>query len=84
MGYKEQRELDNLPTAIIKLEAEVKTLRETLSDNNLYSKDPDRFMKITKKLADVTSRMNEAEERWLFLEDHKQGLERPNSNQVKS
>ena len=84
LGYKEQRELDNLPTAIIKLEAEVKTLREILSDNNLYSKDPDRFMQITKKLADVTSRMNEAEERWLFLEDHKQGLEVPNSNQVKN
>jgi ATP-binding cassette subfamily F protein uup len=84
LGYKEQRELDNLPSIVIKLEAEVKTLQETLSNNNLYSIDPDRFIQVTKKLADITSRINEAEERWLFLEEYKQGLGATNHNQVKN
>jgi ATP-binding cassette subfamily F protein uup len=84
LGYKQQRELDNLPSIIIKLESEVKTLRETLSDNDLYSIDPDRFIQVTKKLADITSRINDAEERWLFLEEYKQGLGTANHNQVKN
>ncbi|WP_421708379.1 ATP-binding cassette domain-containing protein [Algihabitans sp.] len=74
LSYREQRELDGLPDAIAKLEAEIDRLQATLADPALYSRDPDGFGKATDALAAATQALAATEERWLELEQKREEL----------
>jgi len=67
LGYKQQRELEELPSRIEALTAEVAALEAALADAALYTRDPDRFAAKTDRLAAAQADLTAAEERWLEL-----------------
>ncbi|ASG21108.1 ABC-F family ATP-binding cassette domain-containing protein [Nitrospirillum viridazoti] len=75
LGYKEQRELDQLPALMDKLGDQVKKLEAKLADANLYARDPAAFQKTSSDLDKAHQDLATAEERWLELEALKEELE---------
>ncbi len=75
LSYKEQRELDQLPERLEKLEKDAVLCRNALADPELYTRDPVRFEKITAALAETEQKLSLAEERWVELESKREELE---------
>lgn len=69
MTGKEKHELEKLPAKIAAFEKEIAALKETLSDADLYTSDPHKFDAATRRFAIVQSELEEAESRWLELEE---------------
>ena len=69
--YKLKHELEQLPKAIKKLEKEVTTLEELMSDSDLYTKNPEKFTEVSKRLPEAKDELDIAELRWLELEEIK-------------
>lgn len=68
LSYKDQRELDNLPSLMEGLNEELAGLENKLADPDLFSKKPEEFQKASDRLAAVQQALEQAEERWLELE----------------
>jgi len=68
LTYKDQRELDDLPARLEKLNAEIATVEAKLADPNLYAKDTAGFASLSEKLTALTAEHEQAEHRWLELE----------------
>ncbi|MFH1876812.1 MAG: ATP-binding cassette domain-containing protein [Candidatus Omnitrophota bacterium] len=66
--FKEQRELDNLPAMIEKLETEQKELYALLTDLNFYQKDTAEIVKIKTRSELLSREIQKAYERWEYLE----------------
>jgi ATP-binding cassette subfamily F protein uup len=75
LGYKDQRELEQLPDRITGLEAKIAELSTALSDADLYSRDPKAFQAKTAALTQAQADVEAAEERWLELEALREELE---------
>lgn len=73
LTYKLQHELDKLPEKIAKLEKEIKDICELLSDPKLYSEKPELFDKSSRRSTIAQKELEQAEARWLELEDMKEG-----------
>ena len=69
LTFTERHRLAELPALIEKLEAEVEKLSSLLSDPQLYSRDPEKFHRATRALADRQKALSAAEEEWLELEE---------------
>ncbi|MDD3021357.1 MAG: ATP-binding cassette domain-containing protein [Alphaproteobacteria bacterium] len=69
LSYKLQYELENLPKKIAALEAEIAGLVVVLQDADLYTRDADAFFKSTERLDTAKVELEEAEMRWLELEE---------------
>jgi ATP-binding cassette subfamily F protein uup len=67
LSYKEQRELDQLPTQITALETEQQGLQDALADGTLYSADPARAAAMTTRAAAIEEELMAALERWTTL-----------------
>ncbi len=67
LSYKDQRDYEQLPARIEELEGLIAKGEAALADPELYSKDPDRFHRISKSLELARTEKDEAEERWLDL-----------------
>lgn len=67
LSYKDQRDYGQLPTRIEELESLIAKGEAALADPELYSRDPDRFTRISKSLELARTEKDEAEERWLDL-----------------
>ena len=67
LSYKEQRELEALPQHIETLEAEQKSIDESLADGSLYVSDPVRAAALAKRHGDIEVELMEALERWETL-----------------
>jgi ATP-binding cassette subfamily F protein uup len=67
---KEQRELDNFPSVIDKIEAEQKEIYALLADFNFYQKDPAEIAKTKARSEFLSDELEKAYERWGYLEDH--------------
>jgi len=65
LSYKDQRDLDRLPSEIERIEAEIAKAEQVLHDPDLYSRDPDRFHAVTDEVAKLRLEKGAAEERWL-------------------
>ncbi|MCX5615743.1 ATP-binding cassette domain-containing protein [Bombella sp. TMW 2.2559] len=74
LSYKEQRELDQLPGRLEKLEKDAALCRNALADPELYNRDPVRFEKITAALEKTEQQLSAAEERWVELESKREEL----------
>ncbi|MFO0389833.1 MAG: ABC-F family ATP-binding cassette domain-containing protein [Alphaproteobacteria bacterium] len=72
MSGKQKHELEKLPAKIAALEAEIAQLKETLLDVDLYTSNPDAFDKATRRFALAQQELEEAELRWLELEEMRQ------------
>ena len=67
LSYKEQRELDELPSRIETLEAEQKQLAAFLAEPESYTKEPQRVAQAQKRHAEIDDQLLKALERWEVL-----------------
>ena len=70
-SYKHKRELELLPKTIKKLEKEITELETRLADPDFYTKDADAFMSASTRLPEAKDELDNAELRWLELEEMK-------------
>ncbi|WP_343562264.1 ATP-binding cassette domain-containing protein [Kiloniella sp. b19] len=76
LSYKEQRELDGLPALMEELTGKLDSCQDELGQADLFTKDPDRFARLTRLLEDTQTALEEAEERWLELEEKQEALQK--------
>lgn len=69
MSGKQKHELEKLPGKMAALEEEIRQLRETLDDADLYTRDPAAFDAATRRFAKAQHELEFAESRWLELEE---------------
>jgi len=69
LTFKEQYELDELPSRIAKLEHDIKRIEVALGKPDAYARDPDRYSKLTDWLIKSRDDLEVAEERWLILSE---------------
>jgi ATP-binding cassette subfamily F protein uup len=74
LSYKDQRDLDMLPSEIEKIEASIARDEALLDDPALYARDPARFNALMTGLETARRRKEEAELRWLELAEMAEGL----------
>jgi len=67
LSYKEQRELEALPARIEALEAEQKTLAETLADPAFYAREAQRAGELSRRHAEIEEELMACLERWEAL-----------------
>lgn len=65
LTYRDQRDYDRLPGEIERMEAEIAADEVAMSDADLYTRDPDRFAKLTERIARNRAEIEAAELRWL-------------------
>jgi ATP-binding cassette subfamily F protein uup len=75
LSYKEKHALSVLPDEIAKLESEIKILSEKLADAGLYARDRTAFETTNARLADAQRQLEDAETRWLELEEKRTAIE---------
>ena len=73
LSFTEKHRLEELPSEIERLEAEISKLGHLLSDADLFAREPVKFHKATEALAARQEKLAEAEEEWLTLEDRAGG-----------
>ncbi|HYE46329.1 MAG TPA: ABC-F family ATP-binding cassette domain-containing protein [Caulobacter sp.] len=74
LTYRDQRRLEELDGLIASLPAEIARLETVLGDAGLYARDPAGFDRTMKALDAARSRLAEAEDEWLALEEKREGL----------
>jgi ATP-binding cassette subfamily F protein uup len=67
LSYKEQRELEALPTRIEALEQEQAAITAALADGSLYASDPGRAAQLAQRSASIEDELLGALERWEAL-----------------
>ncbi|MBO0345352.1 ABC-F family ATP-binding cassette domain-containing protein [Roseibium limicola] len=75
LSFTQQHLLKTLPTRITEIEKELLTVQKDMADPALYSKNPDKFAKLTARITDLTTEKSQAEEQWLELEMLKEEME---------
>lgn len=68
LSYKEQREIDALPTLIAQLEAEQKAITEKLADASIYTKQADEAKRLNQRFAEIDGLLLDALEKWETIE----------------
>ena len=68
LGFKEQRELEQLPERIAALEAEQATLQGRLADPGFYREPAETQRQAQARLAAIDAEIDAALERWESLE----------------
>ncbi|HHJ20011.1 MAG TPA: ATP-binding cassette domain-containing protein [Gammaproteobacteria bacterium] len=69
LSYNDQRDLEELPKHIEKLEAEQTELHDTMGDPDFYQKDATIIDQITARLAENENALEQAYQRWEALEE---------------
>ncbi len=69
MSYKLKYELEQLPERIGRLEKEIAEIEAQLDDADFYARNPSVFHTASKRLEDARAQLEQAEARWLELED---------------
>ena len=73
LSYKDQRELEQLPAEIEKLEAEQTELSEKLADGSWFVSDANAATLASQRLAEIDELLHEKLERWDVLENLSKG-----------
>ncbi len=74
LGYKDQRDLDQLPAEIDRLGQAIARDEAALADPALYTRDPARFAALTKAIDAARFAREAAEIRWLELAEQAEAL----------
>jgi ATP-binding cassette subfamily F protein uup len=74
LSYKDQRDYDRLPGEIDRLQAEVAADEASLSNPDLYTRDPNQFAKLTERIARNRAEIEAAELRWLEVAEMAEAL----------
>ncbi|SFD98111.1 ABC-F family ATP-binding cassette domain-containing protein [Roseivivax sediminis] len=69
LSFTERHRLEELPSVIERLEAELAKLNALLTDPDLYDREPVKFRKATEALSEREAKLAAAEEEWLALEE---------------
>ena len=69
LSYKLQYEFDHLPERMAQMEKDIESLVDELSDPDLYTRDAGAFHAKSKQLVLLRDSLNEAELRWLELDE---------------
>jgi ATP-binding cassette subfamily F protein uup len=69
LGGREQKELADLPGKIAALEKDIATIEAALHDPDFYARDAEKFKKASGLLTAKKQALDEAEHRWLELEE---------------
>jgi ATP-binding cassette subfamily F protein uup len=75
LSAKEQKELADLPAKIKALEKDIATIETALHDPDLYARDPGKFQKASELLSAKKTALEEAELRWLELDEKQAALQ---------
>ena len=73
LSYKEQRDLEQLPTMIAQLEEEQKNITERLADPALYTQQPEEVKRLNQRFAEIDASLLEMLERWEDIEKRAKG-----------
>jgi ATP-binding cassette subfamily F protein uup len=73
LSFKEQRELEHIPTQIAELEAEQASISERLADPELYRTQPEDVQKLNQRFAEIDQLLMESLERWEAIEARVRG-----------
>ncbi|MCU4351619.1 ABC transporter ATP-binding protein [Acinetobacter ursingii] len=73
LSFKDQRELEQLPVEIEKLEAEQSTLSDQLADGSWFVQDATAATQASQRLAEIEEQLLEKLERWDELENLSKG-----------
>ncbi|GGI15724.1 ATP-binding cassette domain-containing protein [Oxalicibacterium faecigallinarum] len=73
LSYKEQRDLESLPTLIAQLEEEQKTITEKLADPGLYASQPDEVKRLNQRFEEIDGLLLDALTRWEEIEARANG-----------
>jgi ABC transport system ATP-binding/permease protein len=68
LSFKQKHALETLPKTMETLQADIAKMEATLSDPNLFSKDPSKYRITNQALAETQAKLAAAEEQWLELE----------------
>ncbi|MFZ1181067.1 MAG: ATP-binding cassette domain-containing protein [Herbaspirillum sp.] len=68
LGYKEQRELEELPKLIAQLEEEQAVISTRLADPDLYRQGPDEARRLNTRFAEIDAILLNSLERWEAIE----------------
>jgi ATP-binding cassette subfamily F protein uup len=68
LGFKEQRELQDMPARIEALEAEQRSIAERLASTSLYTDEPQRVAPLQARYAQIDAELLQALERWEELD----------------
>ncbi|MGF1806294.1 ABC transporter ATP-binding protein, partial [Aliivibrio sifiae] len=68
LSYKLQRELEQLPETLEKLENEITELQEKVNDASFFQQDPKKTDEVLGRLAEAEQELEVAFERWEELE----------------
>lgn len=72
MSFKLVHELEKLPGRMEALEKEIAELSELLADPQLYTREPEKFDQSSRRLTRAQNELEQAELRWLELEEIRQ------------
>jgi ATP-binding cassette subfamily F protein uup len=75
LTFKEKHALETLPAKIKKLEADIAALTLKLADASLFARDRNAFDQATESLARAQAELDEAEVKWLELDERRALLE---------
>ena len=68
LSYKHKFRLEQLPAEMARYEDDMKAIEAVLADPNLFSSNPDKFIKAIADLDAVKTKLEACEEEWLELE----------------
>ena len=69
LSYKDQRELDGLPTQIEKLETEIANISQQMSEQDFFKGVRDQVKKTENRLLELQKNLSYCYERWEILEN---------------
>ncbi|WOI54929.1 ABC-F family ATP-binding cassette domain-containing protein [Palleronia sp. LCG004] len=73
LSFTEKHRLEELPSVIERIEAEIAKLEQLLSDPDLFTREPVKFQKASDALVARHDMLSEAEAEWLSLEERAAG-----------
>ena len=74
LSYKDQRELDQLPQHMAKLEERIAELGAQTKTDSFYSQPYEQTQPVLNEIQDATSRLETSMARWLALEEQQQSF----------
>jgi ABC transport system ATP-binding/permease protein len=77
LSYKEQKELKELPEKIVGLETKQLALQQQIATKEFYQQGSDIVTEKLSNLAALTKELKNAYDRWQFLEDLSQKMDKP-------
>jgi len=74
LNFRDQHDLEKLPSAIATLETEIGRIEQKLADAELYLRSPAEFERLTKQMDALRKRLSDTETRWLDVAQKAESL----------